>query len=70
MVLGIINGGRGFQLTGVGFSNLAIAYTVLAAVFGVAYLATIAFGVAKQRRNSGFRSKTSAETGTHGSSHS
>lgn len=53
IVLGIINGGLGFRLTGIGTSiaptKAVIGYSVVARVFGIAYYFTVLFFTMKRR---------------------
>jgi hypothetical protein len=55
IILGMINGGLGMQLSGVA-TKYVIAYSVCAAVVGIAYIAAIIFGEVKRSR------RASAET--------
>lgn len=55
IALGIINGGLGFKLAdsmGQGSKSGKIAYSVLAAIFGVAWIAAIVVGEMKRRKAS------------------
>jgi len=52
MVLGIINGGLGLQLAAE-VRSLVIAYSVIAAVIFVAYIASAVFGETKRKRAGG-----------------
>jgi hypothetical protein len=52
MALGIVTGGLGLALAGETFDGaFAIAYTVVAAVLGVAYIAAAVWGIVKRRRS-------------------
>ena len=54
IALGIINGGLGFKLAdkmGMGSKSGKIAYAVLAAIFGVAWIAAIVIGERKRSKN-------------------
>jgi len=48
MALGVINGGLGIKLAGSGL-GFKIAYSVVAAVMFVAYIASIALGMVRKR---------------------
>lgn len=59
IILGMINGGLGMQLSGVSKTYI-IVYSVFAGIFGAAYLAAIAYGEMKRKKRVG----STASTGT------
>ncbi|CAI6095816.1 unnamed protein product [Clonostachys chloroleuca] len=53
IIIGIVNGGLGLQLTGNTSGRYMIAYCVVAAVVFAAYIGSIGFGFLKRRRQDG-----------------
>ncbi|KAK3713076.1 hypothetical protein LTR37_008761 [Vermiconidia calcicola] len=51
ILLGIVNGGLGIQLAGDASKGSTIAYAVIAAIMGVAYIAAVVIGERRRKRN-------------------
>jgi hypothetical protein len=49
MLLGIVNGGLGLQLSGAS-NNFVLAYAILSSIFGVAYIASTIMGAKRRPR--------------------
>lgn len=65
MLLGVINGGLGLQLASAA-QSLIIAYAVVAAIIGVAYIAVKLFDFFRKRRTGSLRSEKIGSNGSTG----
>lgn len=64
IILGIINGGLGLKLTNNAKQHWIIAYSVVAGVLGLAYIASAVFGeikMSKDKKRSGFDEKRGSD---------